>query len=161
VDSLSGRGIPELRAGLLEQLAALEQPAESGIFREYIDRAFSLKGHGTVVTGTVLSGHARPGDELELLPSGRRVKVRGVQVHGQSVSAVHQGDRAALNLQGLALEEVERGHCLATPGILKPGKLLDVNLRLLPTSPPLASRDRVRVHIGTAEIMARVVLLGQ
>ena len=160
VDSLSGADIEELRSGLQAQLAELPLVQESGIFRLAVDRAFSVKGHGTVVTGTVLSGRLKTGDELELLPSLRRTKARGLQTHGQPVACVSQNDRAAINLQAVALEEVQRGDILATPGIMKPGTLLDVSLTLLPGSPPLANRDRVRVHIGTSEILARVVLLG-
>ncbi|MCA9784168.1 MAG: selenocysteine-specific translation elongation factor, partial [Candidatus Cloacimonetes bacterium] len=147
VDSLSGAGIEELRSGLQAQLAELPPVQESGIFRLAVDRAFSVKGHGTVVTGTVLSGRLKTGDELELLPSLRRTKARGLQTHGQPVASVSQNDRAAINLQAVALDDVQRGDILATPGILKPGTLLDVSLTLLPGSPPLANRDRVRVHI--------------
>ena len=159
VDSLSGRGIDELKSDLLARLDELERPTTRGVFREYVDRAFQVRGHGTIITGTVLSGELHIGEELEILPVGLRCRARGLQIHGSSVEQVRMGDRAALNLQGVDLNQVERGHCLCTPGVLQPSYMLDVMLRLLPASPVVRQRERVRVHIGTSELLGRISLL--
>ena len=161
VDSLSGRGIPELRAALDSALASLPAREGRGVFREVVDRVFAVKGHGTVVTGTVLSGSLRLGEEVEVQPGGQKARVRGMQVHGSAVEEVRQGDRAALNLQGLGKAEIGRGSWVAAPGVLKPTSLLDVRLRILPGELRVKHRDRVRVHLGTAEIIGRVLLLGR
>lgn len=161
VDSLSGRGIPELRAALDAALAALPPREGRGLFREVVDRVFNVKGHGTVVTGTVLSGVLRLGEEVEVQPGGQRARVRGLQVHGLAVEEVGQGDRAALNLQGLARTDLARGSWLAAPGVLRPTTLLDARLRVLPGNLRLKHRDRVRLHLGTAELIGRVLLLGR
>jgi len=161
VDSLSGRGISDLKAILDEALAALPSRDGRGVFREVVDRVFAVKGHGTVVTGTVLTGSLRLGEEVEVQPGGQKARVRGMQVHGKAVEEVHQGDRAALNLQGLVKAEIGRGSWVAAPGVLKPTTLLDVRLRVLPGDLRLKHRDRVRVHLGTAEIIGRVLLLGR
>lgn len=159
VDSLSGRGIPELKTRLDEELARLPERPGGGVFREVVDRAFNVHGHGTVVTGTVLGGELATGQEIEVHPGGHKGRVRSLQVHGAAVERVRLGDRAAVNLQGIQLDQVQRGCWLATPGILKPGKLLDVKLVVLQDAPPLKHRDRVRVHVGTAELLARVSLM--
>ncbi len=161
VDSLSGLGIPELKQDLEGTIAALPDRRRKGIFRLFVDRSFSVRGHGTVCTGTVLSGQLALGDEVEVLPAGLRARARGLQVHGEACETVTSGDRAALNLQGVHREDVARGDCLAAPGILRSSRLLDVDLSLLADSPRLEMRDRVRLHIGTSEVMARVVLLGR
>jgi len=161
VDSLSGRGVPELRAVLDAALAALPPRDGRGAFRQVVDRVFAVKGHGTVLTGTVLSGALALGEEVEIVPGGQKARVRGLQVHGAAVERVRQGDRAALNLQGLARTDVARGSWVAAPGLLKPVTLLDVRLRVLPGELRLKHRDRVRVHLGTAEILGRVLLLGR
>ena len=161
VDSLSGRGIPELKAGLEVALRALPPREGRGVFREVVDRVFNVKGHGTVLTGTVLGGALRIGEEVEIQPGALRARVRGMQVHGRPVESVRQGDRAALNLQGLARGELRRGSWVAAPGVLQPTTLLDVRLRVLPGELRLKHRDRVRVHLGTAELIGRALLLGR
>lgn len=161
VDSLSGRGVEELKAELVARLAALPARDGRGVFRETVDRAFSIRGHGTVVTGTVLSGELATGEELEIQPGGHRARVRQLQVHGRTVPSVRQGDRAAVNLQGVAPEQAPRGSTLAPPGTMKAADLLDVRLRLLPSAKRLKHRDRLRVHVGTAECIGRVILLGR
>jgi len=161
VDSLSGRGIPELGEILRARLEELPPPDRRGIFREFVDRAFNIKGYGTVVTGTVISGSAAAGDEVEILPGGTRTRIRNLQIHGHAVELVQQGDRAAVNLQGVGLGQVRRGDCLASPGVLKPSYMLDARLEILPGAFRLRNRDRLRVHVGTSELMARAVLLGR
>jgi selenocysteine-specific elongation factor len=161
VDSISGRGIESLRSELDSALADLPAAGSSGIFRLYVDRAFPVKGYGTVVTGTVLSGSIETGEEIEVLPGGQKSKVRTLQLHGSPVEKVSQGDRAAINIQGLNISEVSRGDCITMPGVMQPGYMLDVSLEILPTGRELKNRERVRVHIGTSELLARVVLIGQ
>jgi selenocysteine-specific elongation factor len=156
----SGVGLDELRA-TLRQVAALV-PARSADFvtRLPIDRVFTMKGFGAVVTGTLVSGEISAGDELELLPSGRRVRVRGVQVHGAAVSQAHSGQRTAVNLAGVDVSEIERGMVLAPIGRLRPTQVIDVELSVLRSAPrAIRTRSRLRVHIGSAEVLARVRVL--
>jgi len=125
-----------------------------------IDRSFTIAGHGTVVTGSVASGRAKVGDELSLEPGGVRVRVRGLQNHDAPAEEVHRGQRAAINLAGVHHDEIRRGQELAAPGHLVPSRLLSVQLKLLESSErPLKHRSRVRCHLGTAELMASVVLI--
>ena len=125
-----------------------------------IDRSFTIAGHGTVVTGSVGQGGVQVGDELVIEPLGRNVRVRGVQNHDRAAESVARGQRAAINLAGVRHDELGRGHELASPGFLRPSKLLSARIHLTPSAPrPLKNRTRVRVHVGTAELMATVVLL--
>ncbi|GAW93669.1 selenocysteine-specific translation elongation factor [Calderihabitans maritimus] len=160
VSALTGEGISELRR-LLEELAETTPPKSSeGYVRLPIDRVFSVTGFGTVVTGTLWSGSIRTGDELEILPHGLRSRVRNLQIHGETVSSALAGQRVAVNLAGLEVHQVERGDVLATPGVWQPSYRMDVKLHLLNRmEKPLQHRARVRVHLGTSEILGRVVLL--
>ena len=160
----TGEGLDELRQALAvaADLAARSARAQktSGPFRMAIDRTFSIAGHGTVVTGSVQSGQAKLGDELTIEPGGLSVRVRGLQNHDRSAEKVHRGQRAAINLVGVYHDQIDRGHELASPGHLVPSRLLTVRLDLLASAHrPLKSRTRVRLHIGTAELMCSVVLL--
>ena len=119
---------------------------------------FSVKGFGTVVTGTLVSGGIHENDELALLPAGRVVKVRGVQVHGRPREAAAAGERAAINLGGVEVADLTRGDTLATPATLEPTRRFDAVLDLLPSARPLRHGARVRLHQGTAEILGRVAL---
>ena len=131
-----------------------------GPFRLPIDRVFAMKGFGAVVTGTSISGRTRLGDDLRLYPSARTAKGRGIQVHSEAVEVVEAGHRTAINLQGTEKEEIERGMVLATVDSLAPSYMLDCSLTYLSSaSKPLKHRARVRVHLGTAEIIGRVSLL--
>ncbi len=160
VSSVTGNGIPELRDRLDEMVAGVDPKPDRGVFRLPVDRCFTIKGFGTVVAGTVLSGHAAPGDRLELLPQQETVRVRGIQRHEQGIDKTVLGDRAALNLQGIEKETVARGNVLATPGYYRPTEVFNASLYLLKTAGrPLRHMTRVRLHIGTAEVMARVALL--
>jgi selenocysteine-specific elongation factor len=121
-----------------------------------------MKGFGAVVTGTLISGQIKEGDELELLPSSLRVRARGVQVHGQPVTQALPGQRTAVNLGGIDTASIERGMVLAPVGRLQPLQIVDVELDVLKSAPrPLRSRMRVRVHIGTAEVLARLLILNE
>ena len=137
---------------------ALAAPA-GRLFRLAIDRSFSVQGHGTVVTGSVSSGLARVGEELVIEPGEIAVRVRGLEHHDQSVTEVRRGQRAAVNLGGVHHDAIRRGQELASRGFLAPSKLLTAWISLLPDSPKLRSRARVRVHLGTAEVIATTVLL--
>ena len=121
-----------------------------------------MKGFGTVVSGTLIAGRIRKDDEIEVLPVQRSARVRGIQVHGSSVDEARAGQRTALNLQRIELDEIERGMVLVPPGVFRPTSTFDVELELLPSAPaPIVRRKRVRFHVGTAEVMGYVVLLGQ
>ena len=158
--AVTGRGVDEVRAALDALVAEVRERRDRGVFRMPVDRSFVIKGFGTVVAGTVLSGSCRVGDKLELLPGWQEVKVRGVQRHNQPVDRAVVGDRAALNLAGLPREEVGRGSVVATPGYYTPTDLLNATLTLLPRADrPLRNMTRVRVHIGTSEVMGRAVIL--
>jgi selenocysteine-specific elongation factor len=162
VSSETGEGIEELRAAIVELCSQVELPQTLPVFRMAIDRVFSITGHGTVVTGSVISGEVHVGDLLELWPEGREIRVRGVQQHGESSDEAGSRQRTAINLAGLKQDEVSRGCELATPGYLKPTRRLIVDLRLLSSSPmPLKDRVEVSLHMGTREVTARVILKGR
>src|SRR5262245_45086243 len=156
----SGAGIPELKASILEACKHIEQKTGSDWFRLAIDRSFIAQGHGTVVTGSATSGSIKLGDEVEWQPRGEKVRVRALQNHDRPVEEVHRGQRAAVNLAGVHHEEVIRGQEIATPGYLKPSRVLTVRLHCLrDMKKPIKHRATVRFHIGTAEIMGAVSLL--
>ena len=160
VSAKTGRGIAELRQAL-QMLAARVSPKQlEGKFRLPIDRVFTIRGFGTVVTGTLFSGSIRVEDRVEIYPKGIEAKVRGLQVHNESVSEAVAGQRTAINLQGIEKVELERGNVLGRPGEFFPTFMLDASLQHLAEAPrPLRHRARVRLHLGTSEIMGRVILL--
>jgi selenocysteine-specific elongation factor len=157
----TGEGIDALKTALTDAAArASENAVEGGPFRMAIDRTFSIAGHGAVVTGSVQSGAARLGDVLVIEPVGIEVRVRGLQNHDRTVEEIHRGQRAAINLAGVHHDQLGRGQELASAGHLKPSTLITARLDLLPSANrPLKNRTRVRVHVGTAELLASVVLL--
>ncbi len=159
VSSVTGAGIPEL-LGAIDRLAAEAGSREpSGPARLPIDRVFSVEGIGTVVTGTLWSGSIRPGDALTLLPADRAVRVRQVEVHDEPVAAAVAGNRTAVAIHGAARDEISRGDWFVTPGSFRATEVLDVRLRTLESAgKPLASRARVRLHLGASEILARAFL---
>ena len=160
VSARTGHGLDELGAALRQ--VALEIPARSldTVTRLPVDRAFTMKGFGAVVTGTLISGEIKEGDELELLPHGLRVRARGVQVHGHAVGRALAGQRTAVNLGGVDTASIEHGMVLAPVGRLHPTRIMDVQLDVLRSaSRPLRSRARVRVHIGAAEVLGRLRIL--
>jgi selenocysteine-specific elongation factor len=159
VSTVTGQGLDGLRSALAS-LAAVPPPRPAlGLLRLPLDRAFTLRGFGTVVTGTLVSGTLVLGEEVELLPSGRRARVRGLQVHGSAVARVEAGNRAAVNLAGLDVADLHRGDVLARPGTLRPSSILDAELTLLPGERPLKDQARVRVHVMSGEYLARVRVL--
>ncbi len=161
VSSLTGAGLDEVRLALVK--AAFEIPSRdsSALARLPIDRVFTMKGFGAVVTGTLLSGTIRREDELEVLPAGRRVRVRGVQVHGQTAELAVAGQRTALNLTGVSKHEMARGMVLAPLATFHSSSRLDVSLTLLPSAKPLKDRARVHLHAHTFETIATAALFGQ
>jgi len=161
VSNLSGEGIAELRRAMTEMIATLPPRQDRGVFWMPVDRAFSMKGFGTVITGSVLSGQAHVGEALEILPAQKTVRVRGLQRHGKEVNSVQIGDRAAVNLLGVGVEEAGRGDVLSASGYFHPASRANCRVQLLASAPaPLKNRSRVRVHLGTAEILARVIPIG-
>jgi len=159
VSSTTGEGLPHLLDAIGSLVGTLPEHTGEGAFRLPVDRVFTMKGFGTVVTGTLLSGGVRVGDTVEVLPRQIKARVRGIQVHSARVEYAQAGQRTALNLQGVEREELRRGDVLCVPDLLEPGYLLDVRLTLLENVPPLAHRTRIRFHTGTAEVFGRVALL--
>ena len=160
VSARTGEGVGELRAVLRDLAAKVPSRGTDQLPRLPIDRVFTIKGFGTVVTGTLMAGRLRVDDRVEVFPAGLQAKIRGLQAHGQSVSNSIAGQRTAVNLQGVDRAAVERGNVLGLAGTLAPSTLVDGTFELLPDAPrPVKSRDRVRVHAGTSEVMARVLLL--
>ena len=162
VSSRTGAGLPELRSAL-SRAARTTRRAKTGTrLRLPVDRVFSIKGAGTVVTGTLWSGSAQAGDEVEVLPSGLRTRVRGAQVHGAPVERAEAGHRVALNLNAVSTDEVRPGDFLASPGAASATDRFDASLTYLGVpgkAKPLASGARVHVAHGTREVTGRVLLM--
>jgi len=161
VSAATGEGMAALREALHGELAASAPPAAgAGPFHMPLDRAFSLRGHGTIVTGTVRAGTLRRDDALVLMPAGRRVQIRALQCHGAEVPQAWRGQRLAVNLRGVEQEEVRRGDCLATDGALVVTDRADAELQVLADAPLLPRHGRhLRVLAGTSEHMARLRVL--
>jgi selenocysteine-specific elongation factor len=157
VSSVKGDGIPELIAALDDMAGSLEEQPASGPFRLPVDRVFTMKGFGTVITGTAIGGSVDLGQELMIYPQGLTSKVRGLQVHNQEEQKARRGQRTAVNLQGLDKENIERGNVLATPGSLVPSLWLDLQVKVLEEAQrPIKHRAPIRFHAGSVEIMGRV-----
>jgi len=160
VSAHTGSGLEDLRAHILELASTFAPDRRSDLFRLPVDRVFTMKGHGTVVTGTSISGVLRLGEEVEVVPSGHSSKVRGLQVHGVTTDTAHAGERTAVNLYGLEVAELERGEVLAHPRTLFPSPVWDVELTCLSSSPnALKHRTEVHFHHGSREILARLFFL--
>jgi selenocysteine-specific elongation factor len=159
VSSVTGTGLDDLRRELARVGAAVPEKDARGHLRLPIDRVFSVKGFGTVATGTLISGSIAKEQEVELHPAGRRLRVRGVQVHGSTAERAVAGQRTAVNLAGIEPAELTRGDVLSAPGRLRAVKQIDCRLQLLLSSKPLKHRAPVHFHCGTAEIEAEVRLL--
>jgi selenocysteine-specific elongation factor len=161
VSSLTGAGLEELKRALAAAAGEVTARDSGALVRLPIDRVFTMKGFGTVVTGTLVAGTIRAEDELEVFPTGRRVRVRGVQVHGQGADAAVAGQRTALNLAGASTEDLARGMTLAPPETLRTTRVVDVKMRLL-ASAPRALKDGARVHFHsyTMETVGEVRLYG-
>jgi selenocysteine-specific elongation factor len=160
VSSRTGSGISELRSMLANAAETVERRNNHLVTRLPIDRSFTIKGFGTVVTGTLASGEITVNSRLELMPGGRPVRIRGLQAYSEPTERAAVGQRIAANLAGVDHDQVIRGMELVEAGTLQPTQIIDAEIEMLATSPaPLRSRQRVRVHLGTAEILARVQVL--
>ncbi|MBI4213130.1 MAG: selenocysteine-specific translation elongation factor [Chloroflexi bacterium] len=162
VSAVTGEGLEEL-AGELDRLLEYErQRRQTGWPRLPIDRVFTMPGFGTVVTGTLIDGELRVGQEIELSPSGRKGRIRGLQSHRQRIDPAPSGTRVAVNLVGLAVEDIDRGEVLTLPGWLAPTRAVDVRLRIVADAPrALPHNAQVTFHTGSAEALGRVALLDQ
>jgi selenocysteine-specific elongation factor len=156
VSSTTGAGLAELRSEIEKLATSIREKDSSHYFRLPIDRAFSMRGFGTVVTGTLVSGTVRLEQEVDLHPAGRRIRVRGIQVHGSSVAQANAGQRTALNIAGVETSELKRGMLLAEAGRFQPTRQIDCSFELLPSAKPLKHRAPVHFHSGTAEVEAEV-----
>jgi selenocysteine-specific elongation factor len=159
VSAKTGEGLEALKDELRRLALTVTPKPEELPFRLPIDRAFVMKGFGTVVTGTLIAGRIEKDAEVEIYPLGRRVRVRGIEVHNASARTALAGQRTAVNLPGLEAKEISRGMVLAPPGLFAPTSRLDCRLNLLPTARPLKNRARVHFHCNTSETIAEVVLL--
>jgi selenocysteine-specific elongation factor len=160
VSSRSGEGLDQLRAELTRLAGTVDEKRRESHFRLPVDRVFTMSGFGTVVTGTLLSGEIRVGDELELLPSGREGRVRGIQAHGAKTEQGQAGQRLAVNLQGVDLDQAHRGDVVVPRGVFRATRAVDVRLDYLPSAPrELKHRATLRLHSATYEVPAQVILL--
>jgi selenocysteine-specific elongation factor len=159
VSALTGAGLDALKHAIAAALDAVPASADAGFAYLPVDRAFSVAGHGTVVTGTLRRGTLLAGDAVEAVPSVLPVRVRGLQVHGVRVAQAEPGQRVAVNLRGVEPGQVGRGTALATPGLLASSAWLSVELRAVESAPPLANGSRLALLFGTEEVGARLRLL--
>ena len=161
VDSIVGLGLDELKLKINEMNLCVEQKNTLLPPRMHADRVFSIKGFGTVVTGTLTHGKVKIGDELMIYPAEISTKIRGIQVHGELSKEAFAGQRVALNLTNIALDEINRGDTLSHVHVLHPSFMFDVKVKVLPHSTyTIGLWDRLRLHIGTREILCRAVPLG-
>lgn len=159
VSAVTGAGLDDLRAALQTLAAQAETRRGGGPFRMPIDRVFTMQGFGTVIAGTVLSGQIKVGEQVQIYPEGFGSRVRGIQIHNEKAAESQVGKRTALNLPELKKEDLRRGQTAATPGSLTPTYRLDAQLSLLPDAGEIKHRTRLRLHIGTDEVITRLTLL--
>ncbi len=160
VSSLTGDGVDQVKTALFSVAEKVRERPDSGVFRMPVDRVFTMPGFGIVVAGTILSGRLEVGEKVEIFPDGLVAKVRGIQIHNQSARESCIGRRTAINLQDVKKEQLRRGQCAGAPGSLTPTTRLDARLFLLKSAESeLKNRSRLRLHIGTDEVICRVVLL--
>jgi len=160
VSSLTGQGLEELLGEINKVAETVEEKSLFGPMRLPIDRVFSITGFGTVVTGTLVSGRIKVGEPVEILPGRLTSRVRFLQVHGEKVTTADAGQRVAVNITGIDVAQVNRGNVLAAPGNFNSSYYLDVKLQLLKSATKaLKNRARVRLYLGTAEVLGRVILL--
>jgi selenocysteine-specific elongation factor len=160
VSSTTGEGIEELKLELDHLAGRIQESPAWGVFRLPVDRVFTMRGFGTVITGTCTGGSIELGQEVMIYPQRISSKVRGLQVHGQAVKSARKGQRTAMNLQGLEKAEINRGQVVGLPGELVPSMWMDIELKALPGAPrPLKHRAPIRMHTGAAETLGRLLLL--
>ncbi|HXV65332.1 MAG TPA: selenocysteine-specific translation elongation factor [Vicinamibacteria bacterium] len=161
VSSKTGAGLDELRAAIWAIATEVPGRPAAGPARLPIDRVFSMKGFGTVVTGTLASGVLSQDDEVEILPQGRRARIRGLQVHGEKRDSAAAGQRTAVNLQGVEVSDIHRGSALVGRDSFTPTMMLDAEVEVLRSSPvPVKDLTRLHLHLGTAQVLARARVLG-
>ncbi|MGA2527226.1 MAG: selenocysteine-specific translation elongation factor [Smithellaceae bacterium] len=160
VSALKEKGLDNLIKALEATINNIPEKADSGIFRLPVDRVFTMKGFGTVVTGTLVSDRIKSGEDIQILPEEIAARIRGIQVHNQPVEEAWAGQRTAINLQGIEKSAIKRGDILARPETIRPSQRLDVFVEFLSSnSKNLKNRTLIRLHTGTSEIIARVILL--
>ena len=160
VSAVKGRGMQDFVRTLEDICSKVPERNKSSLFRLPVDRVFTMKGFGTVITGSLVSDRVQTGDTIMIYPSLITSKVRGIQVHSQSVNAAEAGQRTAINFQGLEKAAINRGEVLSFPSALKPSYMVDVKLQYLASNKkPIRNRTRIRFHTGTSEILGNLVLL--
>jgi selenocysteine-specific elongation factor len=160
LSSVTREGIPEFIQTLDQLAAKIPDRPPSDMFRLPIDRVFTMKGFGTVITGTLISGRVKTGETIMIYPSGITSKVRGIQVHNRSAEEAEAGMRTAINFQGLEKEAINRGDVLSRPAALMASYMVDLSLHYLASNKkPLKNRSRVRFHTGTSEVLGNLILL--
>ena len=160
VSSVSGLGLERLRQEIASHLQTYERPSLPGYFRLPVDRAFVMKGHGVVVTGTAIAGTISEGDIVRVLPGGEESRVRSIQVHGQATQQAKWGQRVALNLAGLEKSALARGHVICDPKLTMTTDRFDAFVEIRPgAGRDIENHERVRVHLGTAEVIGKVIIL--
>jgi selenocysteine-specific elongation factor len=160
VSALQGTGLDELKREIVRLTAEVPARDTEALFRLPIDRVFTMKGFGAVVTGTLIAGKVKKEEEVEVFPARKRARVRGVQVHGSMTGQAVAGQRTALNLAGVQMEELARGMTLAAPGAFEGTQRVEVQISLLKDAKPLKNRARVHLHVFTSETIAEVALHG-
>ncbi|QRN85126.1 selenocysteine-specific translation elongation factor [Clostridia bacterium] len=159
VSAYTGENIEKLKLLLQEEIEKIDRKSSAGKPKLPIDRVFSIKGFGTVVTGTLWSGQIDQGDQLLIMPKGLKVRARNIQVHGENKDSAYAGQRVAINVTDVEVKDIEHGSILVAEGMLTPSYRLDIELKLLKNQKETAHRTRVHLHVGTAEVLARIYLL--
>jgi selenocysteine-specific elongation factor len=160
ISSVTGESIDELRTEIHKATADIDERSREGIFRLPIDRVFSIRGFGTIVTGTCISGRIQVGDEIEIYPLDKRAKVRNIQAYHQDVKEAGAGQRVALNLQGIEKQEIERGTIIALPGTLLPTSRIDASLRYLKLPfNAIKNNSTLRFHVATTLAEGKLILM--
>lgn len=161
VSSYTGYHIEELKKEIIDSVKNVaDRKTDRSLFRLPIDRVFTMEGHGTVVTGTLLEGSCLVGDEVQLYPGDRRIKIRGIQSHGEREDQAYAGQRTAINLMNVSKEDVSRGQVLAYPGAMENTRQIDVRISLFPsTKRKLKNQDRVHMNLGADQVIGKVILL--
>jgi selenocysteine-specific elongation factor len=158
VSSRTGENLDLLKKEIREIALHISPKTSGGLFRLPVDRVFTLKGFGTVITGTAISGRVSAEDQIEILPSNIRTKVRGLHSHGKAIDTAFAGQRVAINLQGVEKEDLRRGDVAVVPGRFRPTKIIDAFLELLGGVPLLKNKSLIHFYSGTSETVARVIL---
>ncbi len=159
--AVTGRGLPELRTHISQMLQNCRKPSPNGYFRLPVDRVFVLQGHGIVVTGTALSGEIKTGDRVRCLPGDQIFRIRSIQVHNRGVDSAGWGQRVALNLSGQEKASISRGHVICHEKLTMTSDRIDALLEVRPgTAKGIKNHQQVRVYLGTAERLGKLILLG-